>query len=120
VIVADALAGGVTVAGLMLHAGGSVAACPADDGVTWQLRSTVPLKPLSVPTVMFADDVPPGGTAFSEREGACRVKVWADAADGNVRSAVHRHRTASPAGPPRTMNLDFDSLNFSMSRFRFK
>jgi len=70
-MVAEALAGGATVAGLTVQTGVSVVAC---DEVTWQVRSTVPLKPLTVPTEMFVDDVPPGATASGDREAACRVK----------------------------------------------
>jgi hypothetical protein len=89
VIVAEALAGGVTVVGLTVQTGGSVVTCV---DVTWQARSTVPLKPLTVPIVMFEDDVPPGATASGENGAACRVTFWANAADGKIRRAAHRHR----------------------------
>ena len=129
-IVAEAFAGGVTVDGLTVQTGVSVKFV----GDTWQLRSTVPLKPLTVPTVMFADDVPPGATASGDSEAACRVKFWADAPDDKVSKAAHRHRAAMPQSGIRRMNLDcngfdfdafdfndsdFNGLDFSMSRFRF-
>ena len=74
VIVAEALAGGATVAGLTEQTGGSVIVCDVF-AVTVQLRSTVPAKPLTVPTVISADDEPSGATAICDKEGACRVKL---------------------------------------------
>jgi len=115
VIVAEALAGAVSEAGLTVHEGPLVKI-----GDTWQLRFTVPMKPLSAPTVMFADDTPVGGTASGDRGSTAKVKVWADAGDDNVRNAADRQRNAMPAGMVRTWNLDFKGLDFNMSRFRFK
>ncbi len=115
-------------------------------GAIWQVRSTVPLKPLPVvPTVMSADDVPPGSTATSDSEGACSVKFCADVGAGKIRKTATRHKDGIPARPARTICLDlvgfdlddlgFDdsdgngsALNhsdcgdrdFNMSRFRFK
>jgi len=80
VMVAEALAGGVTVVGLTVQTGVSVVTC---DEVTWQVRSTVPVNPLTVPTEMFVDEVPPGSTASGDREAACRVK-HADEATSQV------------------------------------
>lgn len=74
VIVAEALAGGATVAGLTAQTGASVAVCP-DVVATEQLSVTSPANPLTVPTVIFADEVPPGAIATSDREGADRVKL---------------------------------------------
>ena len=112
---AEALAGAVTDAGLTVHEGPFVKI-----GDTWQPRFTVPMKPLSAPTVMFAEDVPVGGTASGDRGSAARVKVWADASDGRVRKAANRQRNAMPAGTVRRWNLDFKGLDFNMSRYRFK
>ncbi len=80
-------------------------------GATWQVRSTVLLKPLTVPTVMFAEDVPPGSTATSDSEGACSVKVCADAGAGKVRKTASRHKAQIPARPARTIRLDPNDLN---------
>jgi hypothetical protein len=125
VIVAEALAGGVTVAGLTVQTGVSVNVV----GVTWQLRSTVPVKPGSVPIVMFEDDVPPGATASGDSGAACKVKFWADANDGKVRNAANRHKAPTRACAVRRRILDFDGKDFdgtdcidsdfTMSRFRF-
>jgi len=71
VIVAVAEDGGVTVVGLTVQAGGEVVVCGDE---TWQVRSTVPVKPMSAPIVMLDEDVPPGATASGENEAACRLK----------------------------------------------
>jgi hypothetical protein len=104
VIVAEAFAGGVTVDGLTVQTGVSVKFV----GVTWQPRSTVPLKPLRVPTVMLEDEVPPGATASGENGVACSV-AWADAADDKVNKAP-RHRAAIPACRVLS-SVDFEGLN---------
>jgi hypothetical protein len=116
VMVAEALAGGVTLAGLTMQLGGSTVPWVVD--VTWQPRSTVPLKPLSVPIVMFEDDVPVGGTASGDKGAACRVN-WAEADEGKTNNAANRHRAATTVCRVGRMNLDFDG-DFNMSRFRFK
>jgi hypothetical protein len=89
VIVTDALAGGVTVAGLTVHTGGSTVDCAED--VTWQVKSTVPVKPGSVVTEMVVEEVPPGATASGESGEASRLKFCADAADNSVRQTATRH-----------------------------
>jgi hypothetical protein len=122
VIVAEALAGGVTVAGLTEQLGGSVIDWIVD--VTWQPRLTLPLKPLSVPTVTFEDDVPPGATASGDSVSACSVKVWAAASDGKIRNAANRHKTAVSARPDHaelngldSNGLDFNDWDFNESAF---
>ena len=130
-MVAEALAGGVTVAGLTVQAGVAAVAWFAD---TWHVRSTVPVKPFSVPTVMFEEAVPPGATASGEIAVACRVKSCADASKGAVRKAAIKHASALPGRRTRILGLDFNSssgnsvfgnsdLNmgrFSMGTFGFK
>ena len=121
-IVAEALAGGVTVAGLTAQTGVDVVACDED---AWHVRSTVPLKPLIVPIVMFEDEVPPGATASGENGVACRVKSCADACDVRVAKAAMQHRTASRACPVRKQSQNFDKLDFddsylNMSRLGFQ
>jgi len=118
VIVAAAVAGGVTVDGLTWQTGGSVKVV----GVTVQLRFTAPLK-LLAPTVMFEAVVPPGTTATGDKSAACSVNLWAEADEDNdnkVRKAAIDHKAAMPAYPLRTFKLDFNGLDFNMSRFRFK
>jgi len=109
VIVADALAGAVTLEGLTVQTGGSTGDCVVD--VTVQPRFTVPLK-LSAPTVMFEDDDPPGATASVESGAAARVNVWADADEGKARKTANRHKIAIPAGVLRNMSIDFDGSDF--------
>jgi hypothetical protein len=111
VIVAEAITGGVTVAGLTEQVGVSVVDC-GSAGVTSQLRSTVPLNPFTVPTVTCADDVPPGATAFSESGPADSVKLCAAAHDGRARSIPSRHKAGIPADRLQAAKLDFDKLDF--------
>jgi hypothetical protein len=123
VMVADALAGGVTVAGLTVHTGGSVGDWAEE--VTWQVRSTVPVNPGSVVTEMLVDDVPPGATASGESGEAVRLKFWAEAKDGQARRVAKRHRAATPAVRVRRVKLNFDNSDcddsdFHMSRVWFK
>jgi hypothetical protein len=123
--VAEALAGGVTVAGLTVHTGASTTVAVE---VAWQLRSTGALNPLVVPTEMFEDDVPPGSTASGDSGAACSVNC-ADAVDGNASSRASRQNTAIPAYPLRSfrldficfdfIRLDFNGLDFNMKRFLF-
>jgi len=94
VMVADAMAGAVTLVGLTVQRGMSTIVCVVD--VTVQARSTVPVNPLSEPTVMLDEDVPPGDTALGERGSATMVKVWAEA-DGKARRAAKRHRAVIAA-----------------------
>lgn len=121
VIVAEALAGGVTVVGLMAQVGVEVVACGA---VTWQVKSTVPANPLTVPTVMLEDVVPPGATAAGANGAACRVKsAWAEAEEIKVREAAVVQRIAKAARVARIFNLGFvrfngDDSNFNMSKFQ--
>jgi hypothetical protein len=107
VIVAEAITGGVTVAGLTVQVGVSVVDC-GSAGVTWQLRSTVPLNPFTVPTVTCADDVPPGATAFSDSGPATSVKLCADAHEGRARRTPSRHKAEIPADLPLVTKLDSD------------
>ncbi len=123
VMVAEALAGGVTVAGLMVQAGGSVG--DRFDAVTWQVRSTVPVNPGSVVIEMLMEEVPPGATASGESGEAVRAKFCAAAWEGQARRAATRHKAARPARRVRKMKRDFDNSagddsDFNMSRFGFK
>jgi hypothetical protein len=140
VIVADALAGAVTVVGLTEQTGGSTRLWLVE--VTTQLRVTVPVKSSTDPTVMIEDAVPPGATASGEKDAACKLKFCAAAAAGRITitRAAHSHRAATPACPVRStdfteLNLgvrncgrnfartfvrNVDGLELSMCRFRFK
>jgi hypothetical protein len=111
VIVAEALAGGVTLAGLTVHSGALTIVCGCT-GATWQLRSTALLKPPSVPTVTVAKEVPPGSIAFSDSAGAWSVKLCcADAFAGRVRKAASPQSATIAARPAKTISLGFDSLD---------
>jgi len=131
VIVADALAGGVTVAGLTVQTGGSTGDCV--DEVTWQAKSTVPVNPGSVVTEIVVDEVPPGATASGESGEASRLKFCAEAADDSITQTATRHSVARLARRARKncctaknwMKLSFDNpdcddSDFHMSRFWFK
>jgi len=146
VIVAEAVVGGVTVAGLTEQTGGSAKFV----GDTWQLKFTDPAKPFTDPIVMLADEVPSGPMATGENEEADNVKLpWAEAEVARVKSATKLHRAAKPARmlPGTTLDIetlegngsgihasetdasgidasdinasDLDDSDFSMSRFRF-
>jgi hypothetical protein len=118
-MVAVAPDGGVTVDGLTAQAGGEVVVCEEE---TWQVRSTVPVKPMSAPTEMFDEDVPPGATASGENGAACRLKSCADAGERNVKNVVNPHKTNIVARPVRIFKLVFDNWDFNwdfnMSRFK--
>ena len=118
VIVAEALAGGVTVAGLTEHTGVEVVAWLDE---TWQERSTVPVKPLKGLTVIVEYDVPPGATASGEKAAFCRLKSWADAEHIRVRETMIAQKIARAARLARNFNSGFvrfkgDDSNFNMSR----
>ncbi len=67
-----ALAGGATEAGLTTHVGKTVI---VSFEVAWHERSTVPLNPLSVPTVRLDVASPPGSTVpLPENVLICNVK----------------------------------------------
>jgi hypothetical protein len=114
VIVTEALAGGVTVAGLTAQVGVSVIVCGCA-GATWQLKSTVLLNPFTVPTATCADDVPPGATASSDSGPACSVKLCAPARDGKARKTANRHKAETPAYVLE--NLDFNKRDLNTPDF---
>ena len=113
-IVTEALAGGVTVAGLTAQVGVSVIVCGCA-GATWQLKSTVLLNPFTVPTATCADDVPPGATASSDSGPACSVKLCAPARDGKARKTANRHKAETPAYVLE--NLDFNKRDLNTPDF---
>ncbi len=110
VMVAEALVGGVTVAGLTEQTGGSARFV----GDTAQLKLTDPVKPFTEPIVMLAAEVPSGPMATGEKEVADRVKLpWAEAAVARVKSATRRQTAATAARMlPDTMQ-DFERLDGS-------
>ena len=124
VTVAVALAGTVTDAGLTAHAGKLVVCCV---DVTWQLRFTVPLNPLTDPISRTEDDVPPGPTASGLNEFACSVNSdvpWA-AAKGvariaNVIAARISQKDAIPPRHPVSFNLDSNHSDLNMNEVWFK
>jgi len=122
-MVAVALAGAVTDAGLIVHTGGSIVAC---DEVTWQLKLTVPENPLTDPTWMVDAEVPPGATASGENEDACSVNsevpccAKAAGTKPSTPKAAIRHKQARPAWPNINFNLDSDLSDLNMSWIGFK
>ena len=102
VTVTEALPGAVTVAGLTRQPGVST----GSEGVTVQVRSTVPPKPPPEPTVTLVAELPPGGTASGEKGARSNVKLWANADDGKARSAARIASAMRLARPALGLNLD--------------
>jgi len=125
VIVAVAVAGTVTDCGLTVHTGVSVVCC---DDVTWQLRLTVPLNPLTDPTWIVEDDVPPGAMASGLNDEACRVNsdvpCWACANETDrqaTASAAAIRQADIPARRPLIdFTLDSNHPDLNMHEFWFK
>jgi len=117
VIVAVALAGGVTDAGLTVHVGPFVV---TSGDVAWQLNATVPLNPPTAPIWRIDDDVPLGAIASGLNAVAVNVNSlvpWAEAT-GTTAHAASRLNTAIPK-IRFVFNLDLDHSDFNMRRFRF-
>jgi hypothetical protein len=103
---------GFTLPGLTWHVGGSAA---TGFEVTRQVRSTVPLKPFSAPTVIFAAVVPPGSIAPGLGNVAMvRVKSCPNAAGKRIGNAT-RQRNTMPARDCH-FNLGFKDSDLNMSR----
>jgi len=119
--VAVAVAGTVTDAGLTRHVGGSV--MELSDGLTWQVKFTVPLKPVVEPIWIFEDAVPLGETASGLNGDACSVNSWAKATDDRPEaSASHaaiRHTTRIPPRLTADFTLDSDHSDLNMNGFWF-
>ena len=115
VMVAVAVAGGVTVEGLTVHTGVDVVACVP---VTWQLRATVPVKPVAGSTRIEEDDVPPGAIATGSSEVVVNrnsLVPWASTAGASIRHTISNAGNA--ASLVQSFTLDGDPSNFTMSRF---
>jgi hypothetical protein len=125
VTVAVALAGTVTDAGLTAHVGVSVVCC-AD--VTWQLRLTVPLNPLTDPIWMIEEDVPPGATASGLNDAAWRVNSLvpcptatdAERQQKKAEIITIRQREAVARCPMIDFTLDSNHSALNMNGCRFK
>lgn len=125
VIVAVALPGTVTDCGLIAHCGVSVVGCAE---VTWQLRFTVPAKPLTDPTWMFEDDVPPGAIASGLNVDACKVNsdvpccACARGMDTQVsaKAAAIRQAKNLVCRQPVDFILDLNHSDLDMHEFWFK
>ena len=123
VTVALALPGAVTDGGLTVHTGGSVAtACD----VTWQVKLTVPLNPLTDPTWIEDDETPPGATASGLSDPGSIVNSdvppcasAAEAKQVKAKAAAIRHRAATPGCPKADFNLDSDHSDLNMNGFWF-
>src|SRR5579864_2859730 len=123
VTVALALPGAVTDGGLTVHTGGSVAtACD----VTWQVKLTVPLNPLTDPTRIEDDETPPGATASGLSDPGSIVNSdvppcasAAGAKQAKVRAAAISHRAANPGCPKEAFNLDSEHSDLNMNGFWF-
>ncbi|HXJ87270.1 MAG TPA: hypothetical protein VMS18_10665 [Candidatus Binatia bacterium] len=122
VTVRVAAAGVVTVAGLTMQTGGSVAGC---DAVTWQLKFTVTLGLLvGTPIVTREEETPLGATASGLNDAAVRVNsevpcAMADGLEMGVKSAqaASRHTAAIPRRPMVDFTLDSDHSDLNMNGF---
>jgi hypothetical protein len=123
VTVAVAVPGTDTDAGLTVHTGVSVVCC---GDVTWQLRFTVPLNPLTGPTVIRDDETPPGATASGLNDAAVRVNSDVPCAAATVASTearVNARSTQTHAATPRlfaNFTLDSNHSDLNMNGFWFK
>ena len=90
-IVAVALPEPLTDGGLRLHVGGVAFGC----GRTWQVRSTVPVKP--VPATSVTRDVadPPGLIANGSNAAIVRVKLWPAEDPTKVKKRIGMTRIAA-------------------------
>jgi len=115
VAVAGVMESIVTELGLTMQVGGEV----FELGETWQLRLTVPEKPLFELTVTSDLEVPPALMASGENKVAWRLNSevpWPKA------RAVRVAKTATAHNPDRTWraqpcNLDGNQPDFTMRRF---
>lgn len=115
VIVAVAPAEGFTDWGLIVQTG---AVAPVLFDVTTQPRFTVPVKPLSAETAMFAAESCPGSTAKGLKGATVIVKSWPNAEGSRVRNAA----TTQKSGVLTRIwdfSLDFNDSDLNMSGFRF-
>ena len=119
VMVAVAVAGGVTVVGLTVHTGVEVVGCVE---VIWQPRVTVPLKLFTGSTRIDVAEVPPGAMATGSSAVVVSVNSLVPcsrAAGATARDATRTHNAATAATPFHIFNLDRDpSKKFTMSRFK--
>jgi len=113
--IAVALAGGATEAGLTTHVGKIVI---DSFDVAWHVRSTVPLNPLSVPTVRLDVASPPGSTVpLPENVFICKVKPACADADGSIpRKSIKTNKTGTPY-ELCDLKMEDDDSNLNMSRF---
>lgn len=121
VIVAVALAGAVTDDGLTVHTGVSVVVMV---DVTWQLKATLPVNPLTDPTWMEVDEVPPGAIALGNSGEGCSVNSLvppcAAAAGTKPGSATaiartNTHQTGFAGRASVNLILDSEGLKFAMN-----
>ena len=125
VTVAVAVAGTVTDDGLTVQTGVSVVCC---DDVTWQLRLTVPVNPLTDPTWIEEEDVPPGAIASGLNDAACRVNsdvpCWACAIQterqANANAAAIRQTDILIRCELLDFTLDSNHSGLNMHEFGFK
>ena len=116
VMVAVAVAGGVTLAGLTVHTGVEVVGCV---DVIWHPRVTVPLKLFTGSTVIDVAEVPPGAIAT----GSSVVVVsknslvpCARAAGATTNEKSTTNSRAKPRRPIQSFTLGANPFNFTMSR----
>jgi hypothetical protein len=116
VIVAVAVAGGVTVVGLTAHAGVEVVGCVE---VIWQPRVTVPLKLFTGSTRIEVAELPPGAMATGSRVVVVSKNSLVPcpcAAGARTRETTSRNGRAKPLSPIPSFTLGANPFHFTMSR----
>lgn len=115
VIVAVAPPEGCTDCGLIWQVGG----VPDVSEVIAQVRSTMPLKLLSAPRLMVAEDASPGATAKGLKGARVMLKSCPNAEGRRVRNATTDKTKRLPL---RFWDFipEFDDSDLNMSGFRFK
>lgn len=121
VIVAVAVAGGVTDDGLTVQTGASVTVCVA---VTAHPRFTAPAKPFTEPIVKEIEELPPGTIICGLGVAAHRVNSVVPCVHCALAIVAETSTTSKQnagAAPSRcqSFNLDSDPSGFNMSRLSF-
>src|SRR5438270_9858561 len=115
-MVAVAVAGGVTAAGLSEQTGVEVVGCVE---VIWHPRVTVPLKLFTGSTRIEVAELPPGAIATGSSVVVLSVNSLvpcACAAGASTRERTTRNSRAKPLSPMQSFTLGANPFTFTMSR----
>jgi hypothetical protein len=119
VTVAVAVPGTFTELGLIRQLGGSM--MELSDGLTWQLRFTVPVNPVVEPIWTCEEAVPVGEIASGLNGAASKVNSCADAVDdkAKTRATVKNHSARILPHPKNDFTLESDHSDLNMDGFWF-